>query len=218
MMNQLGLVEIAGIVVVLCLVSWQFIFFQFVRPRIMERIGRRLHVEVHESVGAWDAGTYDTHDSAPVAKTAAVGVADLVVTLIGTVGVFAVVSIPLFLLAESGLPHRWEGQLTGASARIGEVTVPVMAGSGAVASVMVRNAASEPMRGCRVAVADYRASDGYLTGASGFFDLAPGTTTAVELPLRTTMRVPGTHGFRISLECDQRLKDRVAASVQVRAG
>ena len=94
-MDQLGLVEIAGIGVVLGLVAWQFVFFQFVRPRIMQRIGRRLDVEVHESLGAWDAGVFDTENAAPIRKTAAVAVADFVVTLAGTVGVFATVSIPL---------------------------------------------------------------------------------------------------------------------------
>ena len=214
-MNQLGLVEIAGIVAVLCLISWQFVFFQFVRPRIMQRIGRRLSVEVHESVDVWDAGVYTTEESAPLRRTAAIFVADFVITLAGTVGMFAVMSIPLFLLADSGLPYRWEGQLTGASVHIGQVTVPVMDGSGAAASVTIRNESSDAMHDCRVAVADYRARDGYLTGASEIFDIAPRTTTSVQLPLRVTMRVVGTHGFRISLECGQRLKDRVAASLQV---
>lgn len=216
-MNQLGLVEIAGIVAVFCLIAWQFVFFQFVRPRMMHRIGRRLGADVHESLSPLDAGLYDTEGSAPLRKTAAVAVADLVVTMAGTVGVFAAASIPLFLLGDSGLPHRWEGQLTGASARIGEMTVPTMDGSGAVATVIVRNESSDPMRACRVAVADYRARDGYLTGASSIFDLAPGATSAIELPLRVTTSVPGTHTFRVSLECDQRLKDRASASIQIKS-
>ena len=39
---------------------------------------------------------------------------------------------------------------------------------------MVRNEASDPMRACRIEVADYRARDGYLTGASDVFELASG--------------------------------------------
>lgn len=214
-MNQLGLVEIAGIVVVLCLIAWQVVFFQFVRPRIMQRIGRRLGVDVHESLSPLDAGLYDTEASVPARKTAAVAIADFIVTIAGTVGIFAAVSIPLFLLAESRLPHRWEGQLTGNSVRLGEITVPVMTGGRTLAVVMVRNEASDPMSACRIAVADYRARDGYLTGASDAFDLAAGTNSAIELPLRVTTRVPGTHTCRISLECDQRLRDRVSASVQI---
>ena len=216
-MDQLGLVEIAGIVVVICLIAWQFVFFEFVRPRIMERIGCRLSVGVHESLAAWDAGVYDTEDSAPVRKTATVALADFAVTIFGTVGVFAVVSIPLFLLAESGLPHRWEGRLTKTAARIGDVTVPAMTGGRAVASVMVRNEASDPMRACRIEVADYRARDGYLTGASDVFELPAGATQSIALPLRVTKRVLGTHAFRISLECGQRLKDRVSTKVQVQS-
>ncbi len=129
---------------------------------------------------------------------------------------FAVVSIPLFLLAESGLPHRWEGRLTGTAVRIGDVTVPEMTGGRAVATVMVRNEASDATRACRVSVTDYRARNGYLTGASDPFDLAVGATTSIPLPLRVTMRVPGTHDFRVSLECSERLKDRASALVTIR--
>ena len=67
-MDQLGLVEIAGIGVVLGLVAWQFAFFEFVRPRLMQRIGRRLDVEVRESLGGWDAGVFDTEKAAPIAR------------------------------------------------------------------------------------------------------------------------------------------------------
>jgi len=214
-MDHLGLVEIAGIVIVLCLIAWQFVFFEFVRPRIMRRIGRRLNVGVHESLDAWDAGVYDTEDSAPVRKTAAVVIADFAVTILGTAGVFALVSIPLFLLAESGLPYRWEGRVAGTAARIGDISVPEMARGRAVAAVMVRNEASEAMRACRVSVTDYRARDGYLTGASDFFELAAGAAQSVQLPLRVTTSVPGTHDFRVSLECGGRLKDRASAIVTI---
>jgi hypothetical protein len=213
--DQLGLVEIAGIVIVLCLISWQFVFFQFVRPLIMRRIGRRFSVEVQESVGPWDAGVYNAEESAPLRRTAAVAIADFLVTLLGTVGVFAFVSIPLFLLADSGLPNRWEGRLTGSSVRIGDITVPVMDDRNAVAGVVVRNESNGPMRDCRIEVADYRARDGYLNGFSNTFDLSPGTTQSVELPLSVMKRVPGTHRFRISLECEQRLRDRRPATLQV---
>lgn len=215
-MDQLGLVETAGIVVVLCLLFWQFAFFQWVRPLIMQRIGRRLSVEVQESAGPWDAGVYDAEESAPLRKTAAVAIADFLVTLLGTVGVFTAVSVPLFLLAESGLPNRWEGQLTGASVRIGDITVPVMDDRSAAASVVVRNESNGPMRDCRIEVADYRARDGYLNGFSHTFELAPGTTQSIDLPLSAMKRVPGTHQFRISLECEQRLRDRRTATLQVK--
>ncbi len=215
-MDQLGLVEIVGIIVVLCLISWQFVFFQFVRPRIMRRIGRRLSVEVQESAGPWDAGVYNAEESAPLGRTAAVAIADFLVTVLGTVGVFAAAGIPLFLLADSGLPNRWEGRLTGASVRIGDITVPVMEDRRAVASVVVRNESNGPMRDCRIDVTDYRARDGYLNGFSKAFDLEPGTTQSIELPLSVMNRVPGTHPFRVSLECEQRLRDRRTATLEVK--
>ena len=37
------------------------------------------------------------------------------------------------------------------------------------------------MRACRIAVADYRARDGYLTGASDVFELPAGTTQAITM-------------------------------------
>lgn len=214
-MSDLGLVEIAGAIIVFALLAWQIIFFQYVRPRVMARFGRRLNVAVGESQGPWDAGLYDTAESAPVGKTAAVAAADFIVTMTGTVGVLAACSIPLLLLADSGLPYRWEGQLTGASIRIAQVTVPVMADRDAVATVLVHNQAPVSIPGCRIAVADYRSRDGYLTGASPFFDLATGAMQPVALPLRVTTRIPGTHMFRISLECGERLRDRVGARLQV---
>lgn len=215
-MSELGLVEIAGIVVVIGLIAWQVLFFQVVRPRIMARIGRRLNADVQESIGPWDAGVYDTARGTPVRKTAAVAAADFAVTLVGVVGVIAAVTIPLFLLAESGLPSRWEGQLTGTAVRIGEVTAPPMTGSSTTAHVTVRNEARGAMRACQVSVPGYRARDGYLTGSSTYFDLAPAATTSVDLPLRVTTRVPGTHRFRISVECSQRIRDRVVAVLDVR--
>lgn len=215
-MNQIGLVEAAGIVVVLALVAWQIVFFQVVRPRIMARIGRRLNVGVHESTGPWDAGVYDTQEGAPVRKTASVAVIDLVVILVGVVGVIAAVTIPLFLLVESGLPSRWEGQLTGTSVRIGEITVPPMIDRKTTARVTVRNESRDAMRACRLDLAGYTARNGYLNGASNYFDLAPAASETVELALDVQKPVPGTHAFRVNLECSTRLKDSAGATVDVR--
>ena len=216
-MNQIGLVEIAGIIVVLALIAWQVVFFQVVRPRIMARIGRWLNVDVHESAGTWDAGIYDTQEGAPVRKTAGVAVADLVVILVGVVGVISAVTIPLFLLAESGLPYRWEGQLTGTAVRIGEVVVPPMTDRKTTARVTVRNEAGAAMRACRLDVAGYTARNGYLTGASNFFDLGPSASETVDLALSVMKPVPGTHVFQVNLECSMRLKDSAGATVEVPA-
>lgn len=214
-MNQIGLVEIVGIIVVLALVAWPIVFFQVVRPRIMARIGRRLNVDVHESLGGWDAGVFNTEDGAPLRKTAAVVVADFVVILAGLVGVIATVTIPLFLLVESGLPFRWEGQITGTAVRIGDIAVPPMNDRNTTARVTVRNEARETMRACRLDIGGYTARNGYLNGASSFFDLEPAAVETVDLALGVQRRIPGTHTFRINLECGMRLKDSVAATVEV---
>jgi hypothetical protein len=112
-MNDIGLVEGVGIVVVLMMIAWQVLFFQVVRPRIMARIGQWLTVGVHESQDAWDAGLFDAEEGAPLRKTFGVAVLDFVVIMVGVVGVIAAVAVPLFLLTESGLPYRWEGRLLG---------------------------------------------------------------------------------------------------------
>ena len=214
-MNQVGLVEIAGIIVVLALIAWQVLFFQVVRPRIMSRIGRWLNVDVHESHVPCDTGVYDTAEGAPIGKTVSVTVADLVVILVGVVGVIAAVTIPLFLLAESGLPFRWEGQLTGQAVRIGEIVVPPMIDRKTTARVTVRNEARDPMSACRLDVVGYTARNGYLTGGSNYFDLEPATSKAVDLGLGALQRVPGRHAIRINLECSTRSRDRAAAVVDV---
>lgn len=216
-MNQIGLVEAAGIIVVLALIAWQVVFFQVVRPRIMARIGRWLHVDVHESHGAWDAGLFDTQEGAPLRKTAGVAAADLIVILVGVVGVVGAVTIPLFLLAESGLPYRWEGQLTGTAVRIGGIVVPPMTDRKTTARVTVRNEARDAMRACRLDVAGYTARNGYLTGASNYFDLGPAASETVDLALDVLTRVPGTHAFRVNLECGERLKDSAGTTVEVPA-
>ncbi len=215
-MNQIGLVETVGIIVVLALVAWPIVFFQVVRPRIMARLGRWLNVGVHESLDVWDAGVFDAEEGAPLRKTVAVAVADLVVILVGIVGVIGAVTIPLFLLAESGLPFRWEGQLTGTAVRIGDIVVPPMTGRTTTARVTVRNEARDAMRACRLDVAGYRAKNGYLTGASNTFDLAPAASVTVDLVLDMQKRLPGRHAFRIDVECGMRLKDSASATVEVR--
>ena len=215
-MKDIGLVEAVGIVIVLALIGWPIVFLQVVRPRVMARIGRWLQVGVRESTDAWDAGTYDAHDGAPLHKTLAVTVADLVVILVGIVGVIAAISIPLFLFVETGLPYRWEGQLTGTAVRIVEVVVPPMTDDTTTARVTVRNEARAAMQACRLDVAGYTARNGYLTGASNAFDLEPEASVTVDLKLDVSRRIPGTHAVRLNLECGMRLKDSVRTSVEVR--
>jgi hypothetical protein len=215
-MNQLGLLEIVGIVVVLALIAWPMVFFQVVRPRIMARIGRWLEVGVHESLDPLDAGLFDTEQGAPLRKTVALAVADFVVIVVGVAGVLSAVAIPLFLLVESGLPSRWEGQLTGTSVRIGDIVVPPMTDRKTTARVSVRDEAREAMRSCQLDLAGYTARNGYLAGTSNYFDLAPDTGATIDLVLSVMQRVPGTHRFQINLECGLRLKDSAHATLEIR--
>jgi hypothetical protein len=145
-----------------------------------------------------------------------VAVADLVVILIGVAGVIGAVTIPLFLLAESGLPFRWEGQLTGTAVRIGDIVVPPMIDRKTTARVTVRNEARDAMRACVLDIAGYTARNGYLRGASKDFDLGPAASVIVDLPLEVQSRVPGTHAFRVNVECGMRLKDSARGAVEIR--
>jgi hypothetical protein len=214
-MEQLGLVEIAGIGVVLAYAVWSIAFFQVIRPRIMRRVGRALAVDVEESHGVLDAGTYDAAESAPVTKGLAVGVIDFVVLMLALPGVLAIVSISAFLIGDSGAAYRWEGALMGTGAPIGGVSAPDLQRGQSLASVQVANVGEQDARVCRVTVADYQARNGYLTGASQFFDLASHETRAVTLPLKVATVAPGLHTFRVSLECGHRLKDRVSATIRI---
>lgn len=214
-MDQLGLVEIAGIVFVLAYIGWLIAFFEVVRPRLMQWIGRRLRTGVRESLGAWDAGVYETEDSAPAGKTIALAAADLAVLLLAGPGSFALVGIPAFLLADSGLLHRWEGAVTGTGVRITAMELPVMQRDRATAAIAVRNTGRRLARRCTVGLADYTARNGYLTGSSTPFDLEAGESRTVEMQLDAIRIVPGDHRIRVSLECANRLKDRRPATVRI---
>src|SRR5262249_45916293 len=125
------------------------------------------------------------------------------------------VAVAAFLVGDSGAPYRWEGALLHNGARIGAVSVPTMRDSESASTVTVRNTGREIASTCQVRVADYRARDGYLTGHSAFFDLAIAETRVVPLPLETARSVPGEHRFRISLECQHRLKDRTTTTIRI---
>ena len=84
------------------------------RPAIMAAIGRSLRVEVKEETIGLASGAYEVvGKGAPVAKVGAVWLADAVVLLLGTVGVAALVFIPTFLVAESGVTDPIYRALTG---------------------------------------------------------------------------------------------------------
>jgi hypothetical protein len=214
-MDQIGLVEIIGIVVVVGYIVWLVAFFQFVRPRLMARAGERMNVHVRESAGVLDSGTYEVVGSAPLAKHGALFGLDFALLFFGTVGICALVSIPGFLIAESGLPYRWESLLLNNAARIASVQVPPLAEGDAPADIRVQNESDLSLSGCQVRVADYTARNGYLNGASALFDLSPRETRQVTFGLSALQPLPGTYEIALSLECRNRLKDKIRTRVTV---
>lgn len=214
-MNQIGLVEIAGIIVVVLLIVWLILFFQIVRPRLMEWIGERLNVSVRESIEPSDSGTYEVVGKVPLAKHGAIVLIDFLVLIIGTVGICALCSIPAFLIGESGLPYRLEGMLLNQGVSIVSSQIPPLQNDASKGIVMVQNESGNPMTGCRVSVADYQASNGYLTGATQYFDMAPQELRYEPITLSAINARPGTYEIRLSLECGNRLKEKVRAQVDV---
>lgn len=214
-MNQIGPVEIAGIGVVLLFMVWLVLFFQIVRPRLMEWIGERLNVPVRESVQPPDSGTYEVVGNAPLAKHGAIVLIDFVVLIVGTVGICALCSIPAFLIGESGLPYRLEGMLLGQGVSVVSSQIPPLQNDASKGIVMIQNESSSPMTACRVSVADYQASNGYLTGATQYFDMTPRELRYEPITLSAINARPGTYEIRLSLECSNRLKEKVRAQIDV---
>ena len=158
-----------GIVLLALYWAWIGIFFARVRPGIMAAVGRRLRVKVAESTDVLDAGTYGVKgDDAPLRKTGVVLVADLVVLLLGTVGVAALLFIPAFLVADSGALLPLEARLTGRGATLSMARGAAMASSIGKATLEVRaeNVGREALRECVASVDGYTARNGYLHGSS----------------------------------------------------
>lgn len=183
---------------------WLWAFFAKVRPRIMKALGRRLDVKVAESVEFLDAGTYNVEtEDAPIRKHGAVRGVDMLVTVLGTVGVAAAIFVPAFLVAESGALLPLEAKLTGRGATIAappESRWPA-GNTRTTLDVAVTNSGRSDLARCRLRTADYRARDGYLTGNSPFVDLPVGATRALTLPLAAQRPLAGPTTVRIKLEC-----------------
>lgn len=214
-MNQIGLVEIAGIAVVFSFFVWMILFFQIVRPRVMAWVGERFNVQVRESTGALDAGSYEVVDKAPLAKHGAIALIDLAVLLLGTVGICALISIPAFLIGDSGLPYRLEGILLGQRVSISGAQIPPLRDGKSGGIIVVVNESENPVEDCRVSVADYQASNGYLTGATGYFDLSPRETRTETISLAAVSAARRSYEIRLSLECGNRLKEKVRVQILV---
>jgi hypothetical protein len=183
---------------------WLFAFFQYLRPRAMRAVARRLRTKVVESTDALDAGTWSTDDDAPLARTGAVLGADVALLLLGTVGVAALVFIPAFMIGESGALLPVESRMTGRAVTL-RLHPPSVMPSGdprATLPVEVDNGGRSDLRACRALVDGYGARDGYLHGASPWFDLAAGARVAAVVRLEATRPPRGEHDVRIKVECD----------------
>lgn len=210
-----GLVELLGIALLIVYIVWLFAFFQFVRPRIMNGIGARMNVGVQESLDPLDAGTYNTVGKVSLGKSAAVQLLDVALLLFGTVGACAILSIPSFLIAESGAPYRWEGALLGTQASIVAVQIEPMQNDMTNVAVTIENEGNTPAAQCQLRTADYSAGNGYMNGSSALFDVSGHASQEVKFTLSALNAKPGEYTVNLSLECQNRLKDRVAAHVQV---
>ena len=190
---------------------WLFAFFQYVRPRAMRAVARRLRTKVVESTGLEDAGTWSTDDDGPLARTGAVLAADFLLLLLGTVGVAALLFIPAFLVAESGVLLPFEGRMTGRSATLRLHPPNVMAADNPKVNLAIEvdNTGRVDLRACRARVDGYSARNGYLTGQSPSFDLAVGARVAAVVTLEAKRPPPGEHVVRVEVECDN---ERVAAA------
>lgn len=193
-----------GLALLIAYWAWLWAFFAKVRPRIMKALGRRLDVKVAESVEFLDAGTYNVEtEGAPIRKHGAVWGVDLLVTVVGTVGVAAAIFVPAFLVAESGALLPLEATLTGRGATIAappESRWP--AGSTRTTlDAAITNSGRSDLARCRLRTADYQARDGYLTGTSPFVDLPAGATRTLTLPLAAQRPLAGPTAVRIKLEC-----------------
>ena len=189
---------------------WMWAFFTHVRPRAMRALARRLRTGVVESTDIVDAGTWRTDDDAPLAKTGAVLAADAALLLAGTVGVAALVFVPAFIVAESGALLPVESRMTGRAVGLRmhpPSAMPAEVGKANLA-IEVDNSGRTDLRMCRALVEGYSAHNGYLHGASPWFDLAAGARVAALVKLEAMRPPPGDHEVRIKVECDN---ERLAA-------
>ena len=193
----LGIALFAGYAV------WLFAFFTYVRPRAMRSVARRVGTNVAESTDLEDAGTWRTDDDAPLGRTGAVFGVDLALLLAGTVGVAALVFIPAFIVSESGRLLPLESSITGRALTLRMQPPNAMAAEDArtALTIEVDNSGRTDLRACRALVDGYGARNGYLHGASPWFDIAVGARVAAVVRLEATRPPKGEHDVRIKVEC-----------------
>jgi hypothetical protein len=211
-LTWLGVALFAGYVV------WLVVFFQWVRPRAMRALGRRLRTKVEESNDIVDAGTWSAGDDAPLRKTGAVMGADFVLLLLATVGVAAAVFIPAFLVAESGVLLPLDNRLTGRAVTLRLHKPEAMPADNPKVNlpIEVDNIGRTDLRACRAELSGYSARNGYMHGASPFFDVAKGARVAAIVKIEAMRPSRGAHEVSIRLDCNnERLAvERVTLTVR----
>jgi hypothetical protein len=182
---------------------WLFAFFQWVRPRLMRALGRRLGTKVTESHSMADGGTWTTDDDAPIGKTGAVAAVDFVLLMIATVGVAAAVFIPAFLVAESGALLPLDNSLTGRAVALRLHKPDAMPASNPKVNlpIEVDNIGRTDLRACQAELKGYHARNGYMHGASPRFDIAKGARVAAIVKIEAMRPPPGEHRMQIRLDC-----------------
>lgn len=195
---------VLGIALLAIYWAWIALFFHRVRPWLSARIGSALGVRVRESKDVLDAGTWDASGKgATLPKSGLVMAADFAILLVGTVGVAALIFVPAFLVGESGALLPIEARLTGRGATLRAFDAGEMASTERRARIAldVHNTGRDALRDCYGLVDGYRASNGYLHGRTERFDLGAGERKALWIELEAMRPPPGTHAFRLKLEC-----------------
>lgn len=205
-MDQVGPMEILGILTLVVYAAWLYTFFSTVRQRLLAAVGRRLMVDVKESSGLLDSGLYTTVGPASLRQSVIITLSDMVVTLLGTVGMAALWFIPIFLAVEYGLIDPLQSLLTGRRVTLELPPTITMRASQPTQTValVVRNDGGSAERQCGVSLADYTARDGYLSARTPLFDLAAHGERALPLPLEGIRPPVGRHTVRVRVECTNR--------------
>lgn len=195
---------VLGLALLVIYWAWIALFFARVRPWLSAKLGAALGVRVRESMNPLDAGTWDASGrGASIPKSGAVAILDLAILLVGVVGVAALIFVPAFIVAESGALLPIEAKLTGRGAELHVRDTAEMDASTPRARLTLdaRNTGREALRDCYGMVEGYSARNGYLHGRSDRFDLAVDARSPVAIALEAMRPPPGTHPFRLKLEC-----------------
>ncbi len=218
-MNQIGPIELLGAVLVFCYFGWLVLFFSFVRPRLMQAIGRNLGIRVAEQHTLEAAGAYTAvGKQATSSRKAIIGLLDLAINLLATVGLCGIAGTFVFFLEDRGVLTDLDAQLTGRNMVLvvpEQITISHSEPNAKI-SISIQNAGRNPERQCQISTADYKAANGYLNGHIGFFDLASGEQRSFDLDLSARNPPASTQPLRFKIECGARVLRIIATTLIIR--